>query len=71
MAAVNIDAKLVQCYGGYMGEQSSDGTVVDDMVGLSNGCACCSAGDDFFSALAQLVKHAHFSSKKASDRQAE
>eukprot|EP00966_Prymnesium_polylepis_P046449 1076220-Prymnesium_polylepis.1 len=25
------------------------------MVELSNGCACCSAGDDFFGALSQLV----------------
>ena len=54
VAAVNIDAKLVQRDGkqaeGELGEQWAE-----DMVELSNGCACCSAGDDFFGALAQLV----------------
>lgn len=30
----------------------------EDMIELSNGCACCSAGDDFFGALAMLVTQA-------------
>jgi G3E family GTPase len=51
VAEVNIDAKLVinNAEQGFCGGKSSD------VVELSNGCACCSAGDDFFGALADLV----------------
>merc|ERR1719482_1368500 len=50
VAAVNVDAKLVQRGAGQFG----DG-LPEDMIELSNGCACCSAGDDLFGALADLV----------------
>jgi len=50
LADVNVDAKLVQRGAGQFG----DG-LPEDMIELSNGCACCSAGDDLFGALAELV----------------
>jgi len=51
VAAVNVDAKLVQ-----KGSDDEDADPwADDMVELSNGCACCSAGDDFIDAFARLV----------------
>ena len=49
VAAVNVDAKLVQKSG------LVDEGMPEDMIELSNGCACCSAGDDLFGALAELV----------------
>ena len=51
VAAVNVDAKLIK--GG--ASQGTSGGLPEDMIELSNGCACCSAGDDLFSALAELV----------------
>jgi hypothetical protein len=58
VAAVNIDAKLVT-RGGTVASDGGDGSVLDawaeDMVQLSNGCACCSAGDDLLSSLAELI----------------
>jgi G3E family GTPase len=51
MGAVNIDAKLVKQRGG-------EDTVVgepEDFVELSNGCVCCSSGEDLLGALAELV----------------
>jgi G3E family GTPase len=51
VAAVNVDAKLVK--GG--ASQGLGGGLPEDMIELSNGCACCSAGDDLFGALAELV----------------
>merc|ERR1719174_2815270 len=50
VAAVNIDAKLVQS-----GASQGEGGLPEDMIELSNGCACCSAGDDLFGAIAELV----------------
>eukprot|EP00965_Chrysotila_dentata_P146929 4850636-Pleurochrysis_carterae.AAC.6 len=60
VAAVNIDAKLVQ-RGDERGSEadSAVGSELtawgDDLVQLSNGCACCSAGDDLFASLAELI----------------
>ena len=51
VAAVNVDAKLVQTGAG---QGMGDG-LPEDFIELSNGCACCSAGDDLFGALAELV----------------
>ena len=51
VAAVNVDAKLVK--GG--ASQGISGGLPEDMIEMSNGCACCSAGDDLFAALAELV----------------
>ena len=42
LAAVNVDAKLVQRDGGPGGEEWAE-----DMVELSNGCACCTASSTF------------------------
>ena len=47
IAAVNIDAKLVS--------NENDAAWADDVVQLSNGCACCTGGDDLFASLAELV----------------
>jgi len=69
VAAVNIDAKLVArggtaadgaSDGGGSDGQGSDGQGAlsrwgDDMLELSNGCACCSAGDDLLASLSELV----------------
>jgi G3E family GTPase len=54
VAAVNVDAKLVQ----RGSAQGQVGGLPEDMIELSNGCACCSAGDDLFAALAELVSSA-------------
>ena len=51
MGAVNIDAKLVT-------QRNGEETMVgepEDFVELSNGCVCCSSGDDLLGALAELV----------------
>ena len=50
VASVNIDAKLVK-----EGSAQDGIGLPEDMIELSNGCACCSAGDDLFGALAELV----------------
>ncbi len=47
VAAVNIDAKLVS--------NADDAAWADNVVQLSNGCACCTGGDDLFASLAELV----------------
>lgn len=58
VAAVNIDAKLVT-RGGTAASDGGGGSGLEawaeDMVQLSNGCACCSAGDDLLSSLAELI----------------
>jgi hypothetical protein len=58
VAAVNIDAKLVT-RGGTAARDGGDASGLDawgeDMLQLSNGCACCSAGDDLLSSLAELI----------------
>ena len=51
MGAVNIDAKLVARQGG----EDTELGAPEDFVELSNGCVCCSSGDDLLSALAELV----------------
>ena len=51
VAAVNVDSKLVQ-----RSAMTGIGEP-DDMIELSNGCACCSAGDDLFSAISELVSN--------------
>ena len=51
MGAVNIDAKLVT-------QRNGEETMVgepEDFIELSNGCVCCSSGDDLLGALAELV----------------
>ena len=61
VAAVNIDAKLVATGGsdardgGSVGSGDASSPWADDMVQLSNGCACCNAGDDLFGALSELI----------------
>ena len=50
MGAVNIDAKLVTRSGDNDAESTES-----DFVELSNGCVCCSAGEDLLGALAELV----------------
>jgi len=61
VAAINIDAKLLARGGtaasggdGKAGESPLEGWG-EDMLQLSNGCACCSAGDDLLSSLAELI----------------
>ena len=53
VAAINVDAKLVKNAAANPG--IADVGMPEDMIELSNGCACCSAGDDLFGALAELV----------------
>jgi G3E family GTPase len=70
VAAVNIDAKLVAQAGPAGGaaatptsagarDTSAEGAIRAvgemDMVQLQNGCICCSAGDELFAALGELV----------------
>ena len=63
VAEVNIDAKLVRKTGVKAVDGAGPGAappgkrVADlaETVELDNGCACCTAGDDLFQALAQLV----------------
>lgn len=49
VAAVNIDAKLMKGVGG-------GGSAPDDTVELQNGCACCSAAEEFMQAIDKLVE---------------
>jgi G3E family GTPase len=51
VAAVNVDAKLMR------DAEQGQGAGKLDMIELSNGCACCSAGDDLFGAMAELVSN--------------
>jgi len=51
MGAVNIDAKLVKQRGG----EDTEVGAPEDFVELSNGCVCCSSGEDLLGALAELV----------------
>lgn len=62
VAAVNVDAKLVaeRTGGGGGAAAAGDGPKPSagmemDMVQLQNGCICCNAGDELFSALSELV----------------
>ncbi|KAG8459926.1 hypothetical protein KFE25_010975 [Diacronema lutheri] len=49
MAAVNIDAKLMKGVGGGVSAPA-------DTIELQNGCACCSAAEEFMQALDKLVE---------------
>ena len=51
MGAINIDAKLVA----RGGDDDTEVITEEDFIELSNGCVCCSAGDDLLGALAELV----------------
>ena len=58
VATVNVDAKLLRRDETEGESAGLSAAAPEDMIELSNGCACCSAGDDFFAALAQLVSAA-------------
>ena len=51
MGSINIDAKLVA----RSGEDDTEMVSEEDFIELSNGCVCCSAGDDLLGSLAELV----------------
>ena len=51
MGAVNIDAKLVARQGG----EDTELGAPEDFVELSNGCVCCTSGEDLLASLAELV----------------
>jgi G3E family GTPase len=52
VASVNIDAKLVKGVGG-------GSSLPDDTIELQNGCACCSAAEEFMQAIDKLIELAH------------
>ncbi|KAJ1625470.1 CobW/HypB/UreG, nucleotide-binding domain-containing protein [Pavlovales sp. CCMP2436] len=78
VAAVNIDAKLVarsgSAEGGAMAAATSAGAQPTpsqggarakmDMVQLQNGCICCSAGDEVFGALGELISLSYVKSRR-------
>jgi G3E family GTPase len=49
VATVNIDAKLMKGVGG-------GSSLPDDTIELQNGCACCSAAEEFMQAIDKLVE---------------
>uniref|UniRef100_A0A0G4HWW6 CobW/HypB/UreG nucleotide-binding domain-containing protein n=1 Tax=Chromera velia CCMP2878 TaxID=1169474 RepID=A0A0G4HWW6_9ALVE len=49
VASVNIDSRLIR-------EGKGDGSWMENTVELQNGCACCSASEDFIRAVADLVQ---------------